>query len=247
MKDKVLAILNGKEITEKDLHETIAKFPPERQSYLQTEEGKKQLLDEIISFELIYNYAKENGMEEDKDYIDQLQKLKREILIQVTIGKLLSKINVTNEEIEEFYNNNKQLFKNEEMVTAKHILVNTVEEANNIVNEIKNGLDFEEAAKKYSTCPSKEAGGNLGEFGRGRMVPEFEKVAFELEVGVVSEPVKTQFGYHIIKVENKNQESVKTLEEVKDNIKYQLVQQRQKEKYIGFTNELKNKYSVELK
>ena len=69
---------------------------------------------------------------------------------------------------------------------------------------MSNELTFEEAAVKYSTCPSKEEGGNLGSFGRGMMVPEFEEAAFNLDLNVVSEPVQTQFGYHLIKVEDKN-------------------------------------------
>lgn len=247
MDNKILAVLNGREITQKELDETILKFPQERQSYLRTEDGRKQLLDEMISFELIYNYAQDNNMEADRDYILQMERAKKEILTQVTIGKLLSQVEVTEEEIGNYYNNNKDMFMTEETVSAKHILVDTLNKADEVLKNIKEGMTFEEAAEKYSVCPSKSSGGNLGSFGKGRMVPEFEKAAFSLEVGVISEPVKTQFGYHIIKVEEKNSASIIPLDEIKNDIKVQLLQQNQKKRYVEFTSELRNKYSVEIK
>ncbi|WP_027626665.1 peptidylprolyl isomerase [Clostridium lundense] len=247
MDNKVLAVLNGREITQRELDETILKFPQERQSYLRTEEGRKQLLDEIVNFELIYNYAKDNNMEADKDYALQMERAKKEILTQVAIAKLLSQVKVSEEELENYYNNNKNMFMKEETISAKHILVDTLDKANDVIKCINEGMTFEEAANKYSKCPSKSSGGNLGEFGKGRMVPEFEKAAFSLEVGVISAPVKTQFGYHIIKIESKNPASIIPLDEIRNDIRIQLLQQNQKKRYMEFTNELKNKYSVEIK
>lgn len=247
MDNKVLAVLNGREITQRELDETILKFPQDRQSYLRTEEGRKQLLDEIVNFELIYNYAKDNNMEDDKDYVLQMERAKKEILTQVAIAKLLSQVKVSEEELENYYNNNKNMFMKEETVSAKHILVDALDKANDVLKCINEGMTFEEAANKYSSCPSKSSGGNLGEFGKGRMVPEFEKAAFSLEVGVISDPVKTQFGYHIIKIEAKNPASIIPLDEIKNDIRIQLLQENQKKRYMEFTSELKNKYSVEIK
>lgn len=85
-------------------------------------------------------------------------------------------------------------------VRASHILVKTREEALNLLSQIQNGADFGGIAQKHSTCPSGKKGGDLGFFGRGRMVKEFEQAAFSMQVGQVSNPVQTQFGYHLIKV-----------------------------------------------
>lgn len=85
-----------------------------------------------------------------------------------------------------------------EKVTAKHILVKTEAEATDLVNKIKAGETFEDLAKQHSQCPSGKDGGNLGSFGKGQMVKEFETATFNLQVGEVSDPVQTQFGYHII-------------------------------------------------
>lgn len=244
---KVLATFNGREITDGDLDNTIAQFPAERQQFFKTEEGKKNLLNEIISFELIHDYAKDNKFDLDALYLEKIEAIKKETLIQWTISKVLSEAEVKEEDIKEFYNNNKNMFVDEERVSAKHILVDTKEEARKIIDEINNGLSFEEAAQKYSKCPSKGAGGDLGTFGKGRMVKEFEDAAFEMEEGAISEPIKTQFGYHIIKLEKKYAEGTKEFEEVKDLIKKQLQQEKERDLYIKFTEDLKNKYKVELK
>ena len=247
MENKILATVNGREITERDIQETMSRFPKERQEYLLSEEGKKQLLEQIVSFELINCYASDNGMDEDEEYKLQLEKLKKEILTQATIKKILSGVTVTDDEVQKYYEANGETYKNEESITAKHILVDSLDKATTVLKSIKDGMTFEEAATKYSTCPSKEQGGSLGNFTRGRMVPEFEKAAFELEVGVVSEPVKTQFGYHLIKVESKDEAKIKPFDEVKATIKAELLNERQSFKYMQFVEGLKKTYKVEIK
>lgn len=246
MENKVLAVVNGVKITERDLEASIMRFPREKQGYLKTENGKKQLLEEMISFELIYKHAKDSNMENEKEYLDLLERAKKEILTQTAISKLMDQVTVTDQEVKDYYNANQQMFVNPQMVSAKHILVETKEKAEEIAKEINDGVSFEEAAQKYSSCPSKGQGGNLGRFAKGQMVPEFENEAFNLEIGVVSEPVKTQFGYHLIKVEEKIESEVKNFNEVEAMIKSTLLQQRQSFKYSQLNKELREKYTVEI-
>lgn len=246
MENKILARINGREITERDMQLAISKFPRERQGYLTTDEGKRQLLEQLISFELYYNYSKEIGLEESQEFNEKLEILKREILTQMAIEKVISEVNVTDEEIKDYYESNKKAFTIGESITAKHILVDNEELAKEIKDKVENGMTFESAAEEYSSCPSKAQGGSLGKFGKGQMVPEFEKAAFELEIGVVSEPVKTQFGYHLIKVENKEEAKAKSLNEVEGTIKSGLSQEKQNYKYMSFTDDLKKKYLVEI-
>ena len=247
MENKVLAIVNGTEVTEQSLKEIAARYPADRQRYLLSEQGKKQLLEQVISFELIGNYAVDNGMENDAEYLALLQRAKKEIITQVAINKILSEVTLTEEEVKKYYEANQEMFKAEESVRAKHILVDSLEKAEEVKGAIDAGMTFEEAASLYSTCPSKAQGGDLGSFTRGRMVPEFEKAAFELEVGVISEPVQTQFGYHFIKVEEKQAGSIRPFEEVKNTITNELLSERQNFKYMQFVDELKKKYTVEVK
>lgn len=245
MEDKVLATVNGSKITQKDLDSAIMRFPKDRQGYLKTDDGKKQLLEEMLSFELIYNFAKDSGMDKDESYINKLELVKKEILTQTAIAKVMSEVTVEDSEVEDYYKVNKDKFVNPESVVARHILVDTEQKANDVLNEINDGMSFEEAAQKYSSCPSKAQGGNLGQFTRGQMVPEFEEAAFSLDLNVISKPVKTQFGYHLIKVEQKMPKSSKSYDEVRDTIKNNLLQQRQSYKYNELNKQLREKYTVE--
>ena len=201
----------------------------------------------MVSFELVYLDAKASGLENDENYLMQLEMAKKEILIQTAISKLMSEATVTDSEVEDYYKANEQMFMDQPTVNAKHILVDTIEKAGEVKTEILNGKTFEAAALEYSSCPSNAQGGSLGAFSRGQMVPEFEDAAFNLEIGLVSEPVKTQFGYHLIKVEDKTEGRTKPFAEVKDMIKTKLLQERQAYRYTQFVNELKEKNKVEIK
>lgn len=247
MENKVLATINGKEITEADLNAALVKFPPERRTQLATDEGKKQLLEQVISWELLYNYAKDNNFEEREDYKTQIEEAKKGILTQLAVTDVISNIKVTDDEVEKYYDSKKDTFKDAPQIKASHILVDSEEKAKEIINEIKSGLKFKDAAQKYSSCPSKDQGGSLGSFGRGMMVPEFEEAAFNLDLGKISDPVKTQFGHHIIIVEEKLPERQKSLEEVKSQIMNALVQSRQTTEYMTLVDKLKEKYNLEVK
>lgn len=248
MENKILAVVAGNEITDRDIDAIVARYPQERKAMFQTEEGRKQLLEQLIAFELMNKFGKEIGLDKTQEYKDTIDNISKEVITSMAINKVLSDITVTNSEVEKYYNENKEAFSEPETVSAKHILVATEEEAKTAKEEISNGtLSFEEAAKKYSTCPSKEQGGNLGAFSRGMMVPEFEEAAFNLAIGTLSEPVKTNFGYHLILVEGKNEASIKTFEEVKDSVLNQLLQENQHKKYDEILKELEGKYGVERK
>lgn len=248
MENKVLAVVAGNEITQEDLEDIINKYPEDRRMYLNTERGRKELLEQTIAFELFNKFGNEIGLDNTDEYKNTLNSLAKELLTQMSVQKILSDVTVTEEEVKKFYEDNKEQFMDKETVSAKHILVESEEAAKKIKEEIDNGsISFEDAAAKYSSCPSKEEGGNLGEFGRGMMVPEFENMAFSSEVGKVTDPVQTQFGYHLILVEKKNEPKEKSFDEVKDMVANQLMQQAQQKKYVDMVLELESKYGVDRK
>ncbi|MCT4508034.1 MAG: peptidylprolyl isomerase [Tepidibacter sp.] len=245
-KKDVLAVVGTKEITVADVDSAIQSLGPQRAMQFQSEEGRKKLLEDLINQELFYLNAVENNADEEEEFKNEMKKIKENFLKQYAIGKLLSEVRVEEKEAKEFYENNKEQFKSPEGVQASHILVDDEAKAKEILAEINDGLSFEDAAKKYSKCPSKERGGDLGLFSKGQMVPEFENAAFSMEKGEVSEPVKTQFGYHIIKLTDKKDADTKSFDEVKDNIYAQLIHKQQQVTYFEKVEELKAKYSVTI-
>lgn len=246
MENKVLAVVNGKEIKQSDVEALYLNLGPNAAQY-QGESGYKQLVEQIILEEMLYSDAKENNLDNEQEYLKALEQLKKSLLAQYSISKLMSSIDASEEEIEEYYNENKEIFKSPENVTASHILVDTLEKAEEITKEINEGLDFAEAAQKYSSCPSKDKGGSLGQFGRGQMVVEFENAAFSMNVGEISSPVKTQFGYHIIQLNSKNEASDLTLDEAKKDIINKIKFDKQNSAYTEKQSQLKEKYPVEYK
>lgn len=160
MQNNVLAIVNGMEIKESDLKEAINRFPQDKRNQLNTAEGKKYLLNEMVFFELAYSYAKDENLEKDDEYLKMLESAKKEILTQIAISKVMNKVNVTDKESQDYYEANKDMYKKPERLKAKHILVDSIEKAKKISKEISEGMPFEEAAQKYSTCPSKAQGGS---------------------------------------------------------------------------------------
>ncbi len=245
MDNKVLATVNGVNITEEDVTRLIARYPQENRGYLNTPQGRNQLLREMVSFELMYNKGKELNYSESEEYKAQLKAMEKDFLTQYTINKLFEGVQISPEDVRAHYENNKEAFVEPPMVSAKHILVDSEEKAKELYNDIKAGkLSFEEAAMQYSSCPSKEQGGNLGEFSRGMMVPEFEQAAFAMSVGEISEPVKSQFGYHLIKLESKKEQTEKSFEEIQGQVAQQLIQEKRTKHFSNMIEELTEKYGV---
>ena len=229
----ILATIDGVVITDAEVDAFIANMPKEQQMYAQHPQFRKQCLDQIISVHLYAKMAEEEKLDETEEFIKIMESARKDIA-------------VTEEECKKFYEENPQHFTKGATVEAKHILVADEEECKTILASIENGeKEFEAAAAECSTCPSGAQGGSLGEFGRGQMVPEFEQAAFAAEVGQIVGPVKTQFGFHLIKVEAKHEASVVAYEEVAERIQTNLLQQKQNEAYTVKAMELRKKYMGE--
>lgn len=243
MDNKVLAVVAGEEITEADLNDFLRNIPKDQQAYVSNPQVREQYLEQLIALRMFSKQGEEEKLEETDEFKVILESARKDILAQMMIAKLLKDIDVTDEEAKDYYDANKRQFEKGETVRAKHILVKEEEKCNEILTAIKKEeKTFEDAAKEFSTCPSGQKGGDLGEFGKGQMVPEFEKAAFSAEVGQVVGPVQTSFGYHLIKVEKKNEASETPFEEVKASIKGRMLQQKQNDAYTAKVKQLKEKY-----
>lgn len=168
--------------------------------------------------------------------------------IQQLYTKVTADVKVTDDEVQKYYQDHIAEFKMPEQVKASHILVEEEKVANELKARLDKGEDFAELAKEFSTDPgSRESGGELGYFPAGKMVQEFDQVAFSTPVGEISPVTKTTFGYHIIKVEDKKPAYTLTLEEVKPFLSMQLESQKRDEKFMAYLEEIKTKYKPENK
>ncbi len=242
----VLAKVGDIELTKEDMIKIMRNLPQQQQQQVAGVEGRQRLLEEMVAGELFYLQAKELGYDSEEKFQELLAEATRTILQQYSIQKVLETVKVEEADLKAYYEANLDHYKAGETAKASHILMAEEADIVKVKEEIDGGKAFADAASEYSTCPSKDRGGDLGSFEKGRMVPEFEAVAFTQEVGVVSEPVKTQFGYHLILVEERSDSSTKAFEEVAEQINQELVMQKQTEAYRTHIDGLKAKYTVEV-
>ena len=243
MEKTVEAVICGHEITSAEVDAFIASLPREQQVYASHPDFRKQCVDQLIAVYALAKYGEEEKLDETEKFKAILENARKDILAQMAMRKLFATVNVTDDEIKEYYEANKGKYSKGASVHAKHILVDNEEKCTELLNAITSGEKvFEDVAKESSTCPSGANGGDLGEFGKGQMVKEFEDAAFAAEIGHVVGPVKTQFGYHLIKVEDKKEAEDAKLDDVKEQIKSEIMQKKQQEAYTAKVEELKKKY-----
>jgi parvulin-like peptidyl-prolyl isomerase len=232
---QTLVTVNGTAITKKEVDTELMNATQGRFNQVPAEkraEFRKQVLEQLVAKELVYSDAKKTGILKSndfkKEYVKVQKRIKKELAIQVWQKKELDKIKISNKTLKDYYNKNKEEFNQKESVHARHILVETKAEAKKIILLLK-GLKgdalktkFIKEAKAKSTGPSAPKGGDLGYFAQGQMVPEFNDKVFSMKVGTISKPIKTQFGFHIIYLEDKKAKKVRSFKEVKSFIDQRL-------------------------
>ena len=245
MENKVLATVGGVNITEEEVSEAIIAMGQRGQNF-NNPQGRAMVLEQLINRKLILAGARKELLEFDPEFKKQLNIMKEELLTKFAISRAIENVKVTDEEAKKFYDENPDTFVSGKTVNASHILVDSEEKASEIKADIEAGkITFADAAKQFSSCPSRENGGELGTFGQGQMVKEFEDAAFSAEIGTVTAPVQTQFGWHLILVTEKSESSVMAFEDVKDQLKDQLLSEKQQKAYASKINQLKILFPVD--
>lgn len=231
---QTLVTVDGTQITRSDVDSALMNATQGRFNQVEPNkqvELRRQVLEQLVAKELIYNDAKKTGVLKSKEFSAEYkkvqEKVKKEIAVQIWQKKQLDKVKVSEKESKKYYNNNKGEFKEPDSVHARHILVKTQEEADALLKDLKlkgNALKdkFISLAKEKSVGPSGPKGGDLGYFAKGQMVPAFNDKVFSMKVGTVSDAVKTQFGYHIIYLEDKKAAKNLSFKEVKSFIEQRL-------------------------
>lgn len=256
--ETVLVSLRGGDITLGEFNK--AWDDPDNKNKYKT---KEELLENMLNERILVQRAQEIGLEKDekvssqiKTVIEQVRKEREEkikintqqaFIDEVIKVDIYDTIELSEEEIVEYYKENKEDFIKDEGYHLRHILVESREEAEAILEKIKFGTDFTELAKERSLGPSGKQGGDLGFIARGITIKPFEDAAFALKPGEISEVVKTQFGYHIIKLEEISPERQKTLEEAKVEIEFILLPEKQQQSFTRWLSSLRDEAQVKIK
>jgi peptidyl-prolyl cis-trans isomerase C len=221
----VLAKVNGAEIrasdvalAEEELGPSLAQMDPATK--------KENVLSFLIDMKIVSKEAEDKKIADRDDFKTRLAFARNRLLMDNLLA-VEGKAATTDENMKKVYEEAAKQITGEQEVHARHILVETEEQAKKIEDELKKGADFAELAKKESKDPGASDGGDLGFFTKEQMVPEFSTVAFALEPGKISDPVKTQFGWHIIKVEEKRTRKAPDFEQVKPQIETYVVRKAQ--------------------
>lgn len=237
----VVAKVGNTEITEgdlafaaQDLGQELQRFPPAQ--------WRSILLDVLIDMNILADAAKKEGLDQSEDYKKQIDFLSMRALRNAYLAKEIND-KITDEDVKAAYDAEFANFEGEEEMKARHILVKDKAEAEAIIKELDGGADFAELAREKSTGPSGPNGGDLGFFTKGQMVKPFEEATAALEPGqYTKEPVQTQFGWHVIKLEEKRRQEKPSLEQVSGNLRQKLIRER----YEEAMKKLKAENTVEI-
>jgi peptidyl-prolyl cis-trans isomerase C len=244
--DKALATVGNQTIMVSDFKGRIDKLPDYYKKVVT--QNKKRYLDELIIEMMFYEDAVRSGIDKSREIDDIVKEAKKKIVIAKFIkNEVEDKLVVDDAEIKAFYDEHKEESKTPQMWRASHILVADEQSAKDILDQLKNGADFQKLAAERSTDATAGRGGDIGYFRQGQLVPDFEKACIALSVGETSGVVHTQFGYHIIKLTDKKDPAVKSYEEVKKLIEAELKKKKRSERFDALVMEMKNKYGVTIK
>jgi len=259
--DDVVAKIGDRKITISEFNKMLGYLDTEKQKLIEKNpQLKENILQQYIQGIVISKLAKKKGFDKNPELKEQLEMIKDNyIAIEYLKKEVTNKVEVSEEDIKAYYESHKDEFKTPEMVRSRHILIKTdpsasdndkkkaKEKAEEILKKIKAGEDFAKLASDVSDdTGSKPKGGELGFFPKGRMVKSFEDAAFSLKPGEVSGIVETQFGYHIIKVEEKKEPGMEPFDTAKEKIKQKLLQERTKTKVTEFIEKAMKEANIEV-
>lgn len=238
--DPVVARVDDEPIYYSEVQWAYSQLPQQYRG-MPLEQLFEPVLQQLIASKLLAAAGREAGLDDDPNVRRERRLLDERLLSSVFIARLVDK-EATEKKLREAYDEFVANYKGEDEVHARHILVKTREEAEEVVKALKNGADFVDLAKEKSTGPTGQVGGDLGFFKRGDMVKPFSDAAFALKPGEISEPVKTQFGWHVIKVEERRKSPAPSFEQVRNQLRYDLAARILERE----TNDLRAKVDIQI-
>ena len=233
---EVLATYSGNRLTTGRVLKEMERLPAPSRAYLQAPDRKRQFVDNMILNELLYGQGQKLGYDKDEEIDRQVSDLRRRLVVQKVVREFQKAPDISDEQAKTYYDDNPNLYSTTQ-IRASHILVKDEATAREVLDQVKaDPSKFADIAKEKSTDKTSGAkGGDLGMFGQGRMVPDFERAAFALKPNEISDIVKTQYGYHIIIVLERKEGERRPFDQVKEQIKSTLrnkaIQDQQEKRY----------------
>lgn len=245
---KALAIINGKEITASEFDLRWSQLPEFARKTYAGPDGRKKFLEELITRELLLQESRKRGLDRDRALVERVERFKeRSVLDTLMREEVDSRITVTLEELKAYYAANPGSFTAPDDLRASHILVKTEEDALDVKKRLDQGEDFAALAKKVSLdLSTKFKGGDLGPIKKGQTVPQFEKTLLALKVGETSHPVATQFGYHVIKLNDRAMGTSLSFEDAKDQVKEQIQVEKKRKRFDELVASLRAKAKLRV-
>jgi len=248
--EKELVRINDVSISFEEFQQMLEKQPLEGKMRLVSEKGTRDFLENyVIPREVLYQEAKQKGFDKRKEILAKIEDAKRAILIDALLEEgLKGKGEVSEEEIQRYYKENRALFTEPQEIKVRQIVVNTEPALKEVVTRLSKGESFEKIASTCNIGKFKEDGGNLGYIRRGQLAPsfaQFEEAAFSLRrKGEVSEVVSSPYGYHIIRLEDMRGSTLRPLNQVKERIRFFLQPKKRQEAYLEYVKEARSKNKV---
>lgn len=246
----VYATVDGENITKEDI--AVVLRNPQVDFDTLPVKTQEMVINQLVEKKLLTKSALKSGVEKNSSFKEALEKIKKDLALEIWMQEEFKKISVSDKEISDYYAKNQEQFITQEKLNARHILVQSEDEAKAVIKSLdasKNKLEsFIELAKTKSTGPTGKNGGSLGEFAANQMVPEFSSAAAALQKGSYTKtPVKTQFGYHVIYLEDKTPSKKLNFDEVKEQIKQVLTQEKFRNNIKDVVAKLKESAKIVIK
>ena len=217
---EVIATYRGRKLTSDAVAQEFERLPAPSRSYLTAPDRKRQFVENLVMNDLLYEEGQKSGYDKEPDIERQVNDMRKRLVVQRVMRQYQNPPNIADEQVRAYYDQNPTIYSTTQ-IHASHILLKDEDTARQVLAQVKaNPEKFADLAREKSTDTiSAKKGGDLGSFGPGRMVPEFEKVAFSLKPGEISDVVKTQYGFHIIMVTERKEGEPKPFESVKEQIR----------------------------
>jgi len=248
-KGNVVIEVGTAKITDEDIKAELEALPTQLKPYVATKEGKKEFIESLVKRELLYQEAKAKGLENSEKVKQDLEKIKKRLLVDAFLRDAIKvDVKVDDNVLKEYYKKNEKKFAEPEKTHTKHILVKDKKLADEIAEKLKKSPEsFEKLAAEYSIDSSGKQGGDIGAHEKGTLVPEYEAAMEKLKnPGDISPVVKSQFGYHIIKLVGREKSKAPKFEDVKDEVKEEYLRENQKTLFENIVTDLKKKYNIKM-